>query len=271
MSIKNLNVFHISVFVLSSLMLFLLFNYYKISSEHNAFVKKSITENKVLQNQFDEILFKYDSVVQTNNIQIDNTSEVLPYEDKMPLKKIANMSNLNISKQINILKNTIESDKKTVAVLENKIKTNTKALNRLISISNDDKKSNVSTLTAVNINARGVKIISDLYSNASNKKIEQIRVCFTLGGDEFVKKEEKSIFIQVVNPKNQIISINKTSIELNNIQLMYSEKLDVFYNQKDTDVCTFVNLEKEKTIKGKYIINVYNDFKKIGTTTFEYN
>lgn len=96
-------------------------------------------------------------------------------------------------------------------------------------------------------------------------------MCFTLQGNEFIRQGNKDIYIQVVNPKNQIISAEDTSIIFNNIKLVYSAKTEALYNQKDVDVCSYVNLEPNKTIKGKYIINIYNSFSKIGTTIFQYD
>ena len=112
--------------------------------------------------------------------------------------------------------------------------------------------------------------MSDLYSKNREGKIQQIRVCFTLEGNEFVRNGNKQLYVQVVNPKNQIISVKDTHLEANNLKLTYSAKTEAMYAKKDLDVCTYVDLEADKTIKGKYIINIYNSFCKIGSTIFEY-
>ena len=136
----------------------------------------------------------------------------------------------------------------------------------------ETKKNNSKTnsLSALNINAKGVKIYSDAYK-MSEAKIQQLRVCFTLEENQLVNSGEKTIYVQVVNPKNQIISLGDTSVESDaNVKLQYSASVTTNYQKKDTDVCTYVDLEKNKTIKGKYKINIYHDFVKIGTTIFEY-
>ncbi|NJM80919.1 MAG: hypothetical protein HC854_17255 [Flavobacterium sp.] len=109
-----------------------------------------------------------------------------------------------------------------------------------------------------------------MYSRTNSRKIQQIRVCFTLEGNEFVKYGKKDLYIQILNPKHQIISTENSFVELDDVKLMYSEKTEALYNQKDVDVCAYVDLESKKTIKGKYIINIYNSFTKIGSTIFEY-
>ena len=125
-------------------------------------------------------------------------------------------------------------------------------------------------LSALNISAKGVKIYSDNYS-LKDSKIQQLRVCFTLEENQLVKSGEKTIYVQIVNPKNQIISVGNTFLESDtNIKLQYSAFVNANYQKYDTDVCTYVNLEQKKTIKGKYKINIYHEFVKIGTTDFEY-
>ena len=125
-------------------------------------------------------------------------------------------------------------------------------------------------LNALNVNAKGVKIYSESY-NLREPKIQQLRVCFTLQENQFVKAGNKTILVQVVNPKNQIISSENTYVETeNNIKLQYSASVSTNYQRQDTDVCTYVDLEQKKTIIGKYKIKIYHDFVKIGTTVFEY-
>ena len=94
---------------------------------------------------------------------------------------------------------------------------------------------------------------------------------FTLQRNDVVKSGSRKIYIQVVNPKNQIISKDNSYVEdAFGARLQFSAISEVNYNKKDTDVCAYVDLEKNKTIKGNYIINIYSDFTKIGSTIFEY-
>jgi hypothetical protein len=81
----------------------------------------------------------------------------------------------------------------------------------------------------------------------------------------------KKIYIQVVNPDGETISVNNTYVEQNDIKLHYSGFVEAFYNKKDTDVCAYVPLERNKIEKGTYKINIFNNFLKIGATTFQYN
>ena len=240
------------------LSLFLGVKYYKVSDDFNAYVESSDLENKVLESQLTEILHKYDSVSAKNKIDSIKFDQVIK----------PNNSNGIVNKTFN---NSLVEDS---IVFYAKELQKAKKEKRNLTVANlaETKKNNSKTnsLSALNINAKGVKIYSDAYK-MSEAKIQQLRVCFTLEENQLVNSGAKTIYVQVVNPKNQIISLGDTSVESDaNVKLQYSASVTTNYQKKDTDVCTYVDLEKNKTIKGKYKINIYHDFVKIGTTIFEY-
>ncbi len=275
MALKKDNVLKMSALILLALLFFSLFNFYKVTSNFDNFKEKSSAESKLKQSQLDEILSKYDSLqdISKNNELIGiNKSEKVSINEVE--KRIADIENLDvdaINSQIQILKNSIKGGSKDITSINKRINTEKKILYKLESLKQKEVKVNADKLSVININARGVKIITDKYARISDKKIQQLRVCFTVEGNEFVKKGDKSFYIQVVNPRNQIISTENKFIELHDVNLIYSAKVDAKYSQKDIDICTYVDLEKSKTIKGKYKINVYNEFSKIGTAIFEHN
>ena len=248
----------ISILILMLLSLFLGVKYYKVSDDFNAYVESSDLENKVLESQLTEILHKYDSVSAKNKIDSIRFDQIIK----------PNNSNGIVDKTFN---NSLVEDS---IVFYAKELQKAKKENRNLTVANlvETKKNNSKTnkLSALNINAKGVKIYSDAYK-MSEAKIQQLRVCFTLEENQLVNSGVKTIYVQVVNPKNQIISLGDTSVESDaNVKLQYSASVTTNYQKKDTDVCTYVDLEKNKTIKGKYKINIYHDFVKIGTTIFEY-
>lgn len=275
MALKKDNVLKLSTLILVVLLFFSLFNFYKITSNFDSFKEKSAEDIKLKQSQLDEILIKYDSL---KFFTKNDKSVVLNTIDKKESEVIENqednIENSNedvINSQIKILKSTIDNNSKEIILLNNKINSDKKTLSSLESLKQKEVRVNADKLSVININARGVKIITDKYARIVDKKIQQLRVCFTVEGNEFVKKGDKKFYIQVVNPRNQIISYESTFIELKDVKLIYSAKIEANYNQKDIDICTYVDLEKNKTIKGKYKINVYNEFSKIGTATFDHN
>lgn len=277
MSFKKRTFIKISFTILTFLVLLLFFGYYNICSKYDALLDQSNTENRLLQNQFDEILKKYDSLnVVTEKeaaVEVEKAIKNAMEDSKKFNQNVKNPTSdtKTIENQIYNLKTKIGEDSNEIIKINGNITKNKKILLQLESYKKNESKAKHDNLNAVNLNARGVKILSDLYSKSRGKKIQQIRVCFTLEGNEFVRNGNKQLYIQVVNPKNQIISVKDTYLELDNVKLIYSAKMEALYNKKDVDVCIYVDLEADKTIKGKYIINIYNSFSKIGSTIFEYD
>jgi hypothetical protein len=263
---KSIHTFKLVAGALAVLCSVLIYQLIKNYSNHQEFVTKSKIENIALQNQIDEILGKYDSL-----IAITEASAFTRTPISEDLSHSFESENADNTEKIHFLKSTIKNDKDEVVFLTNRIATHSIQLKKLSVVDKKTVIKKAQPLSAINVNAKGVKILSDLYASTSEKTIQQMRVCFTLEGNELISKGDKKVYIQVVNPKNQIISANNSSLTTEENVLIYSEEVTAFYNQKDTDVCTYVNLEKNKTVKGKYLVNIYADFKKIGTTTFEYN
>lgn len=258
MPLKKNKISKISILVLVLMLLFLSVKYYKVSEDFNDFVKNSELDNKVLECQLSEILHKYDSISAKDQI------DTMRFDDENKLDE-----SVNEVKDKSIL-NSFEDSIVYYAKEQQKAKkeANKTIIPKIVAKENIVSKS--VRLSAINVNAKGVKIYSDNY-NLNEAKIQQLRVCFTLGENELVKSGTKVIYVQVINPKNQIISAGNTFIESeDNTKLQYSASVNTNYQRKDTDVCTYVNLEQNKTIKGKYKINIYHDFVKIGTTIFEY-
>ena len=247
MALRKNKIAKISTLILMLLSLFLGFKFYKVSDDFDKYVEISDLENKVLESQLTEILHKYDSV------SLKNKMDSLRFDEQIKMVQSDNVTN-NAS-------NVKELEDSNVLNSKQQQKSN-------ITVSKSSPKN--AQLTALNVNAKGVKIYSDTYK-MSESKIQQLRVCFTLEENQLVASGNKTIYVQIVNPKNQIISFGDMSVESDtHVKLQYSASVNANYLKKDTDVCTYVDLEKNKTIKGQYKINIYNDFVKIGTTIFEY-
>lgn len=254
MTNKKNKITKISIIVLLFLLLFFSVNYFKVKLEYAAFKKHSELEIQVLESQLGEILHKYDSLslVEKNqqllSLAVDSVNQVN--------SNLVNDSVVYYSRKAQAINAKIAAKNQAILNESNNTKTSETA--------------NVNRLVAVNINAKGVKIYSNLYK-PNNSQIQQLRVCYTLQKNEIVKSGDKILYIQVVNPKNQIISKDNLFVENESgVKLQYSALSEVNYNRTDTDVCAYVDLVQNKTPKGKYIINIYNEFTKIGSSTFDY-
>lgn len=81
----------------------------------------------------------------------------------------------------------------------------------------------------------------------------------------------KKIYIQAINPNGEIITTESISFgDGSETTLAYSAISEVFFNNLDVDDCVYVNLDDKNPVKGEYLLNLYCDFAKIGTSTFDY-
>ena len=242
MIIKQDKLTKIAIIFLMVLLLFLTVKFLKISNQFENQIQDSKLEIKILESQLDEILHKYDSV----HVESTLSKELLLLNQDIQ----ALNENSLLNKEMNFSENKSNSKEKMTLVL------------------NRPKKKE--GLKAVNIKVKGVKIISDVYKN-NRSQIQQLRVCYTLLCDSFIKNGNKYVYIQVINPQINIVS-KSTIVSGDAIKttLGYSAFSEVNFNHKDVDECLYVNLEEKNTIKGEYIVNIYCDSLKIGTSTFDY-
>lgn len=124
-------------------------------------------------------------------------------------------------------------------------------------------------LTAVNVIANGIKIVSNnIIETKRLSATEQIKVCFTLLENKAAIKGNKDIYIQIVNPNNKVVSKNGEFVETGDRLLHYSAKTNVFYDNEEMDVCVFVDPNREDMKKGDYEINIFSGITLIGNTVF---
>lgn len=101
---------------------------------------------------------------------------------------------------------------------------------------------------------------------------ESIQVCFTLAENALTEKGQKEIYIQIVNPKNNVVS-DKGAIDFGDSSLIYSEKQLINYNNKVVDVCTSIKADPDDQplTKGTYFVSIFHKDRKLGSTQIELN
>ena len=242
MTINQDKLTKISIISLVLLLLLLVIKMLKTSNDYKTEIQKADLEINILESQLDEILRKYDSI----NIESSANKDLLFLNaDIRSLNDNSNKFNESNAPEIQ-----------------------TKSKDNITLVVNRPKKKN--GLVAVNINIKGVKIFSENHKK-DHAKIQQLRVCFTLSSDSFVKEGLKKIYIQAINPDGEVIIMDTFSLaDGSETTLDYSALSEGHFNNVDVDDCVYVDLDDKITIRGKYLVNFYCDFAKIGTTTFYY-
>jgi hypothetical protein len=271
MSSNRNSTYKLAILALSIFLLIIFFKSYKDNKSAEELQANLKQESLLTQSQLSEIIEKYDSVTTLyNNYDLafanlnSKSNEARIYNKQIDFKNL-----FELNKQIKSIKDSINFLQEKLSEIE-KIKALVKP---------DEIKAEIvqnaifssSKFEITNLQVKGVKFLTENKSPNKIKEIEQIRVCFTIDKNEAISEGEKELFVQVINPKNDIISVEGLEYAKNNAILKYSKLAKFIYKQQITDVCSYVDLEKSKTIKGRYIINLYSGTSKIASTIFNYN
>ncbi len=99
-------------------------------------------------------------------------------------------------------------------------------------------------------------------------RADKIRACFTLAPNAVAKKGNRTLYVQVINPKNNMMG-DKAVKQFENKNLNYSASTNVFYENEELDVCILVNAAEIDLVDGKYIVNLFDGENQIATTSME--
>ncbi|MEO8516839.1 MAG: hypothetical protein ABI426_08845 [Flavobacterium sp.] len=250
------------------------------SQNQNIKLLKSIQlDKKTYTNDLKEIFDRYDAEVsknkmlsESNGVKRQNeTSEDVLNSDQ----KIDNFSNSLENKKtlhrVDSLDEALKDQADQNKLLSNQVSV-LLAKNRdllRLNVNNESVLAISKNLTAVNVSANGVKIVTNnIIETKHFSNTEQIKVCFTLLENKAAVKGNKDIYIQIINPKNKVVSKNGEFVESGNRLLHYSARTNVFYDNDEVGVCVFVDPNKTDLLKGDYELNIFSGINIIGNTVF---
>lgn len=131
--------------------------------------------------------------------------------------------------------------------------------------------SDASVLSAVDLKASGVivrtsgKVIPTERASRSDK----IRVCFIVAKNKLIQAGEQEMYVQVIDPKNNIIGLNEQITFDDEKTLNYSLISKFNYENANLNICEFVTPNGGAEFeKGRYIVNVF--FEKDLVSTLEF-
>lgn len=255
--------------------------YYDSQSKNKKLKEIIQIDKKTYTNDLKEIFNRYDFELLKNKKLIQ--SDILKERSetiisRSVLKKVQNSNNNPELVANNTFVKKIDSLKTTLKKQSDENKSLVNQVNILINKNKELQKQNSNNeniitvsknLTATNVYANGVKIVSNnIIETKRFSNTEQIKVCFTLLENKAALKGNKDLYIQIVNPKNKIVSKNGEFVETEDKLLHFSAKTNVFYDNDELDVCVFVDPNKNDVLRGDYEINIFSGINLIGSTVF---
>lgn len=125
-----------------------------------------------------------------------------------------------------------------------------------------------SRLVITNLNAQTLKVKSSGKEVETDKasRVNAIKIEFTIPENKLANSGEKIYFIQVIDPKNNIIG-EKREINFEDKLLVYSFPTKVNYTNKTIQVSEIIR--GDDFVKGKYYVNIFDNDTQVSSNVFE--
>ncbi len=128
------------------------------------------------------------------------------------------------------------------------------------------------------LKASGIKITGVRYKSGGKKelatttakRVEKIKVTFTLGENLIAKKGDRTVYLRIVTPDGKELAKStdeSNTFKFNNSKGYYAAKTTVSYNNEDTPVTVYTAKTDIKFVPGKYLVEITTDDVVVGSTS----
>ena len=235
-------------------------------------MKEVSVENDAINNQLQASKSQIETVLDSLRQLQANVSLITKYKAQLASLKLEKKNlftlvqkfeeeNQNLQEESNRISDKLESQDVYLKTLEK----------RNIRLSETLKK--VEQLTALNVNAKAVTTASaqSVVETTKAKLVDHLEICFTLSKNEFTPKGNKDLFVQIIDPNNNVVS-DKGLVHFGKSSLIYSGKTKVYYLNDLVNVCIKINVDdKEPLDKGTYYASIFHKDQKLGGTEIKLN
>jgi len=252
---------------------------------HQQFLEQ---EKKLVENELSQMIDRYDEVADTNEILASqlkdakaatkkaldslrlsksDLSVISRYKAQLIVFKSKNKELFETIDSLSDINEDLEKDKLLAYnELQKQMDANSSLIKKNASLNKSIEKGALMTANSFKAKAYLNKN-GRLHETQRANKAETIEVCFTLAENALTEKGEKELYVQIVNPKNNVVA-DKGSIDFGHSSLIYSTKTIVDYNNEVVDVCTNIMSDPSdpEWCKGTYFVSVFYKDRKLGST-----
>ncbi len=285
---KKSNTFKILAGILTVLLVVLGVYTAKLYNDNKETVSILETEKVNIQGELKELISDYDEVIQDNEIKDTELIEARERIEKLLDSVKDSKANVALIRRYKQEINRLKKERKllfrkadslivanralalqrdsTMTVLDETIKVVDSVTTENTALAEAIKKGSV--VGVVDLSASGVivKKSGKIVDTKRARRADRVRACFTLAPNPLAEKGDRVLYVQVINPKNNLLGSKKT-LEFDEGVLNYSAAVKVFYENEELDVCAMVNAREADLIKGTYRINVFDGPKQVATRT----
>ena len=137
-----------------------------------------------------------------------------------------------------------------------------------------EKVNKAAVLPVFNLRAEPVHVRGGRKERATNKikRVDRIKVCFTLGKNAIVEPGKKTLYVRIARPNQEILVKGRGdeySFMFQGEKLQYSIIKTFEYDNESLDMCLYWNRRPTLELKpGLYHVDLFEGDKEIGHTTF---
>lgn len=128
---------------------------------------------------------------------------------------------------------------------------------------------NAAVLQTVKLKGDGVieRSSGKLIPTERAKRSDKLRICYTVAKNALVGSGDKELFVQVLDPLNNVLGANEQITFEEDQVLNYSLISKFNYENRSLDICEYIT-PNDKFEKGRYTVNVFNQNQLISTSEF---
>lgn len=263
--------------------------FYNEEKENKEILQK---EKAVIEDELNELIVKYDEAIEENEIMDQDLVNARDRISKLLDSVKDNEANLvlisryrreigNLKAEKDRLFRVVDSLSAQNQMLTSSLDSTSVALEERTRLSDSLKTTNQSLSTKVDkasrlkvtsLSGEGVIVRNSgkLVVNDNNRRVDQIRTCFTLTANDLADSGEKNMYVQVYNPDNELVG-DEIVVQHEGGTMVYSAASKVYYENEELDVCILANTAEAKLLEGNYKVYVYNDALLLGTASFSLN
>ena len=285
---NNSSKFKVLVGVLSVLLIGLAVYTVTLYNDSKSTVSGLEQQKIEIETELEELIANYDEVIQDNELKDNDLLAARERIEKLLDSVKDSEANVALIQRYKIevgrLKNervalfrkadsliaansklVVERDS-TTSVLNNTIKVVDSVNSENQALSQTLKLASMVKATSLRGEAVIVRNSGKVVDTERSSRADKIQACFQLAPNAIAEPGDRTFFVQVINPKNNVLG-EKGIHNYENGTLNYSKSVNVFYENDALDVCAMVDAKEEDLIEGRYIINVYDGGRQIATTS----
>ena len=264
-------------------------------AEYTALVKEKEQEKTELQTELDKLLTEHESI----KVKYGELSDSLSVKDSIIQANAAEIKQLlnykweyrKVNKKLTLLRKitqgyvvqldslyTVNRDLKEENEKIRQQYSQEQERTRILAKDKEqliEKVSEASVLKAYNVAATGIRYTGSGREKTTDKakKVEKIKVCFTIGENKLVKPGIHTIYLRIIRPDDIVVTQKVDgpyTFEFNGQQVEYTTKKEIQYKNEDADLCLFwaKKSKTEPAMVGTYKVAIFSDGYEIGQSSF---